>query len=70
MTIGSLSESLQSETEANQDFCRLKETRDILQGLLENDVGVWSDNRRLLLSMGLSTDFELAIVRVSHTNLA
>ena len=65
MTIGSLSESLQSETEENHDFRRLRETRDVLQGLLERDEGLnsgeWGDDRRLLLSMGMSSDFETAI---------
>jgi pyridoxal phosphate enzyme (YggS family) len=61
MTIGSLSESLQSETEENHDFRRLKETRDVLQGLLEHEEGIWGDNGRLLLSMGMSSDFESAI---------
>ena len=65
MTIGSLSESLQSETEENHDFRRLRETRDVLQGLLERDEslnsGEWGDDRRLLLSMGMSSDFETAI---------
>jgi len=61
MTIGSLSESLQSETQENHDFRRLKETRDVLQRVLEHDEGVWGDNGRLLLSMGMSSDFEPAI---------
>ena len=62
MTIGSLSESL-SDTEVNQDFEALKRTRDILQERLKsdypNDVKVGS--AKLVLSMGMSSDFETAI---------
>jgi pyridoxal phosphate enzyme (YggS family) len=65
MTIGALTESLASEEE-NRDFERLKETRDVLQEILgeeRGDAGTWGEqpDRRLLLSMGMSNDFEVAI---------
>ncbi|TFK92698.1 hypothetical protein K466DRAFT_581719 [Polyporus arcularius HHB13444] len=66
MTIGSLSESLSKEKE-NEDFRRLVATRDVLEGALARagfpkDSGKWGDEHgRLLLSMGMSGDFEAAL---------
>ncbi|KAG6907440.1 hypothetical protein DXG01_008868 [Tephrocybe rancida] len=64
MTIGSLEQSLDaSETQKNADFETLKQTRDLLQKSLaaELDGSKWGQNRRLLLSMGMSSDFEAAL---------
>ena len=73
MTIGSLElSSAASETEQNADFERLKETRDLLSNYLKkspDDNGKtssesrWGDEAsgRLLLSMGMSSDFEVAL---------
>ncbi|KII89890.1 hypothetical protein PLICRDRAFT_108109 [Plicaturopsis crispa FD-325 SS-3] len=64
MTIGSIDQSLAAaETEENADFAALKATRDVLQDLLkaENPDGKWGDGGRLLLSMGMSSDFEAAL---------
>lgn len=69
MTIGALDQSLNaSETEKNDDFERLKETRDALQKALATDFdGVQSarwgneETGRLNLSMGMSSDFEAAL---------
>ena len=69
MTIGALELSLSaSETEKNADFERLKETRDLLARHLEiiygeGDTGRWGEEKsgRLLLSMGMSNDFEAAL---------
>ena len=66
MTIGSLAESLSAETE-NEDFARLVSTRDVLEGALARagfprESAKWGDeNSRLLLSMGMSSDFEAAL---------
>ena len=66
MTIGSLSESLSKEKE-NEDFRRLVATRDALEGALARagfpkGSGKWGDESgRLLLSMGMSSDFEAAL---------
>ncbi len=66
MTIGSLMESLSTE-KANEDFARLVSTRDVLEGALARadfprESGKWGDeNGRLLLSMGMSSDFEAAL---------
>ena len=59
MTIGSLSESL-SSTDENKDFTTLVQTRDRLVDLLRRR-GKWTEGRKLLLSMGMSSDFEAAI---------
>jgi PLP dependent protein len=90
MTIGSLAESLGATKEeegdgdgvGNRDFERLRETRDVLQGLLEADpeLGLaeesgeeegeeaggdsrrrWGVRGKLVLSMGMSSDFEVAL---------
>lgn len=69
MTIGSLDLSITaSEAEKNADFERLKQTRDVLQTHLEaafgeSERGRWGeeDSGRLLLSMGMSSDFETAL---------
>lgn len=71
MTIGALELSLTvSESEKNADFERLKETRDVLQSRLQTELGsrtdvgnVWGDTEtgRLILSMGMSSDFEAAL---------
>jgi PLP dependent protein len=78
MTIGSLGSSLGSnERGANEDFERLRETRDVLQGVLAAEFSVgggeegngkcrWGEEEgegggRLLLSMGMSSDFEAAL---------
>ena len=67
MTIGALELSLSaSETEKNADFEKLKETRDILDKYLADNYGEdrnwgYEDTRRLLLSMGMSNDFEAAL---------
>ena len=73
MTIGSLSESL-SSGEENQDFERLRITRDLLQEELHKefppsqstggdatDGERWGEGGKLLLSMGMSSDFEAAL---------
>ncbi|KAI0787591.1 hypothetical protein C8Q74DRAFT_1252690 [Fomes fomentarius] len=66
MTIGSLTESLSKEKE-NEDFARLVATRDVLECALARagypkESGKWGDeNGRLLLSMGMSSDFEAAL---------
>jgi len=68
MTIGALELSLAaSETEKNADFERLKETRDILDRHLKatypEALDRWGDesSSRLVLSMGMSGDFEAAL---------
>ena len=65
MTIGSLTESLASAEKPNEDFERLIRTRDLLQEELAKefakDSGRWGVNGRLLLSMGMSSDFEAAL---------
>ena len=71
MTIGSITES--NAEGLNEDFTRLDETRTILEEMLslEHKDEAWGENvvlsrdaekgRRLLLSMGMSSDFETAI---------
>ncbi|TFK36718.1 proline synthetase associated protein [Crucibulum laeve] len=69
MTIGALELSLTaSETEKNADFERLKETRDALHAHLvkqfgESNAGKWGHETtgKLLLSMGMSSDFDAAL---------
>lgn len=63
MTIGSLTESLSGEV--NRDFETLKQTRDALEEVLRtelpNESERWGADGRLLLSMGMSSDFEAAL---------
>ncbi|KAJ3808387.1 hypothetical protein F5876DRAFT_46110 [Lentinula aff. lateritia] len=74
MTIGALDFSLSAhKTEKNADFDRLSETRDILERWLQaelvpeetdkNQVWRWGDEftGKLILSMGMSNDFEDAL---------
>lgn len=67
MTIGALEQSLHaSEGERNVDFDRLKETRDVLQAYLITEFGddsksKWGQDNRLVVSMGMSSDFEAAL---------
>ncbi|PPQ66902.1 hypothetical protein CVT24_008517 [Panaeolus cyanescens] len=65
MTIGSLEQSLNaSDSEENTDFEKLKETRDILAKYLKENYGqnAWGDSTgKLVLSMGMSSDFEAAL---------
>ena len=68
MTIGALELSLSaSETEKNADFERLKETGELLAEHLDSVYGEesrqWGEEQsgRLLLSMGMSSDFEAAL---------
>ncbi|KAI0094378.1 hypothetical protein BDY19DRAFT_880787 [Irpex rosettiformis] len=74
MTIGSLSESLSSKEKENEDFERLRTTRDILQEVLRKEFPLqqtveggttgserWGEGGKLLLSMGMSSDFEAAL---------
>lgn len=71
MTIGSLNESLSSKDKLeNEDFERLRVTRDVLQEVLarefpvgegEEEKGRWGEGGKLLLSMGMSSDFEAAL---------
>jgi len=61
MTIGSFEASHSSEE--NRDFSRLRNSRDNLTQALK-DAGLstgWGDGGKLLLSMGMSADFEAAI---------
>lgn len=64
MTIGSLKESLASDEQPNEDFETLKRTQDFLEEVLRQDPtsgGKWGVDGRLLLSMGMSSDFEVAL---------
>lgn len=66
MTIGALEQSLNaSATEKNADFEKLKETRDKLTEYLTSEHGdsPWGHDAsgRLVLSMGMSSDFEAAL---------
>lgn len=66
MTIGALEQSL-TAGEENADFERLKRTRDFLAQTLEAEFGSEQERwgaegtGRLLLSMGMSSDFEAAL---------
>lgn len=62
MTIGSFAQS-QSTTSENEDFKSLKTTRDVLQSYLESEMGMenWGKGGKLVLSMGMSSDFEAAL---------
>ena len=69
MTIGSLQESLSSgSAEVNKDFETLRQTRDTLESILvarsqgEGQEGSkWGEDGRLLMSMGMSSDFDAAL---------
>ena len=70
MTIGALDSSLNAHERPNEDFERLRETRDALQSVLVEEFGKeeekggkgrWGEGGRLLLSMGMSSDFEAAL---------
>lgn len=65
MTIGSLVESLHSDEKPNEDFERLVQTRDLLQEVISKEFpaveGKWGLGGKLLLSMGMSSDFEAAL---------
>ncbi|KAH0832996.1 hypothetical protein J3R83DRAFT_11979 [Lanmaoa asiatica] len=64
MTIGSLTETLASDERPNEDFESLKRTRDFLEEVLRQDPSSgdeWGIDGRLLLSMGMSSDFEAAL---------
>ncbi|KAF5317828.1 hypothetical protein D9619_012634 [Psilocybe cf. subviscida] len=66
MTIGALEQSLTaSETEKNADFETLKATRDALAGYLTSSFpekkDSWGEDGKLVLSMGMSSDFEAAL---------
>lgn len=65
MTIGSLAESL-SSAEANKDLETLCLTQDALEEALRRRLASeenerWGEGGRLLLSMGMSSDFEAAL---------
>ncbi|TCD62399.1 hypothetical protein EIP91_006927, partial [Steccherinum ochraceum] len=64
MTIGSLSESL-SDGDENKDFKTLIGVRDTLEAALKEAAGAgaggWGEDGRLLLSMGMSSDFKAAL---------
>ena len=61
MTIGSLTESLHSTEKPNEDFEKLKQTREVLEEALAAEKGKWGEDGGLLLSMGMSSDFEAAL---------
>ena len=63
MTIGSLAESLASAEKPNHDFETLVETRSALEALLKDSFASdkWGSDGKLLLSMGMSSDFEAAL---------
>lgn len=69
MTIGSQQESLASSERPNQDFEKLKQTRDVLEQILRATPAFnerWGEKGQLLLSMGMTTDFEAALQAGSH----
>jgi uncharacterized pyridoxal phosphate-containing UPF0001 family protein len=69
MTIGSQEESLASSERPNQDFEILKRTRVVLEEILRANPVFnerWGENGQLLLSMGMTTDFEAALQAGSH----
>ncbi|KAI0079623.1 hypothetical protein K474DRAFT_1591862 [Panus rudis PR-1116 ss-1] len=63
MTIGSIEQSLAAaQRKENHDFETLIQTRDVLQNVLQNVTdGKWGEEGRLLISMGMSSDFEAAL---------
>jgi uncharacterized pyridoxal phosphate-containing UPF0001 family protein len=69
MTIGSQQESFASSERPNQDFETLKQTRDVLEEMLRANPVLsarWGENGQLLLSMGMTADFEAALRAGSH----
>lgn len=62
MTIGSF-EASTGRNQLNPDFVTLMQTRDKLESRLKQShgVGTWGNEGRLLMSMGMSSDFEEAI---------
>jgi uncharacterized pyridoxal phosphate-containing UPF0001 family protein len=62
MTIGSFEASV-DDSQPNPDFETLKATRDAMELKLSEELenGNWGKDGRLLLSMGMSSDFEAAI---------
>jgi hypothetical protein len=71
MTIGSIERSMSSEKGPNQDFETLIGTADELESILNNEFGsdsMWGGpGGKLELSMGMSSDFEEAIVAGAGT---
>lgn len=68
MTIGSIAESTKEGNDENTEFAALRATRDRLQEWLAGAYKLggaegfqWGENGRLLLSMGMSSDFEAAL---------
>jgi PLP dependent protein len=69
MTIGALDASLAADNLPNRDFETLVRTRDALHTVLASErdqgrlVGKWgaAEDEKLLLSMGMSADFEAAL---------
>ena len=62
MTIGSYEASV-DDTQPNPDFETLRQTKDALEVLLTQDYpgARWGKDGKLLMSMGMSSDFEAAI---------
>jgi hypothetical protein len=62
MTIGSY-EASTDDTRPNPDFVVLQQTKDALEAMLTQMYAgsQWGKNGRLLMSMGMSSDFEAAI---------
>ena len=62
MTIGAY-ESSTDDTQPNPDFEALRQTRDALEAILsqKHTEAKWGKEGRLLMSMGMSSDFEAAI---------
>lgn len=66
MTIGSIEAS--TTHEENEDFDALRSSRDNLESALKADgLDKWGEGGRLLLSMGMSADFERAIKQGSDS---
>ncbi|KAA1476211.1 hypothetical protein DENSPDRAFT_884155 [Dentipellis sp. KUC8613] len=62
MTIGALAASLEATDKGNEDFERLVRTRAVLEGVLRaQGAEGWGEEGRLLISMGMSSDFEAAL---------
>ena len=76
MTIGALERSLHADEGGNEDFERLVGAREYLQGVLSAEFGEadgrWGEEEeggRLVLSMGMSGDFEEALANFNDTLL-